>query len=315
MEVFITGGSGYIGRAVVRELVRTGHRVTALARSPERAALLERLGAMPWRGSLRNLPARAESLVAYDCLMHLAYDYGASHAAKEADADTLMAFLMGARLRDSPSAIIYTSNALLLAGSMALPVYEDAPFPEALSRNRCGDAAWRPGHEEIVLAAATDVIATAVIRVGVVYGGADQNVSDMFESARHTGAARYVGTGQNRWSLIHRDDLAALYRTVAERRARGVFHGVDGLALTVEGVARGASMAAGTKGKTLSTPIAEARKTIGTFADVKCLDVVIGERRGVEIGWRPSRPSFIKAAAAAYKEWVVAVASAENAPV
>ena len=315
MQVFITGGSGYIGRAVVRELVRTGHRVTALARSPERAALLERLGAMPWRGSLRNLPARAESLATYDCLIHLAYDYGASHAAKEADADTIMAFLMGARLRDDPCAIIYTSNALLLAGSPVLPAYEDAPFPQSLSKNPCGDAAWRPGHEEIVLAAANDAIATAVIRVGVVYGGTDENVAEMFDSARRTGVARYVGTGRNRWSLIHRDDLAALYRTVAERRARGVFHGVDGLALTVEGIARSASMAAGAKGKTQHTTPYEARKTICTFADVKCLDVVIGERRGAEIGWRPARPSFTKVAPAAYKEWVTAVASAENAPV
>jgi nucleoside-diphosphate-sugar epimerase len=162
--------------------------------------------------------------------------------------------------------------------------------------------AWRPAHEQRVLGASGGAVATAVVRPGIVYGERRGLVSPWFEQAERDGAARVVGDGKNRWTFIHRDDLADLYRLVVERRATGIFHGVDGAAPTVGEAARAASAAAG-RGEVRSTPLEEARNQLGPVADALLCDQVVASARGAEVGWRPRRASFVAAAAEAYREW------------
>ena len=123
-----------------------------------------------------------------------------------------------------------------------------------------------------------------------------------FESAAREGAARYMGDGRNRWSLVHREDLARLYLLVAEKRAGGIFHGVDGRPLPMAEVARAASAPAGA-GDVRPVPLEEAREELGAMADALLLDQALIGRRSAEIGWQPSRRDFVPAAPEPFDEW------------
>jgi len=116
------------------------------------------------------------------------------------------------------------------------------------------------------------------------------------QSARDTGATRYVGDGQNRWPFVDVDDLAQLYVLALEKAPPGsVYHGAHGASYRVHAVAEAASIGAGAKGKTQASPLDEARKTMGGFADALVLDQqVSGEKAKRELGWSPRAASVLE---------------------
>lgn len=293
MKVFVTGGTGYIGSAIVASLVRAGHEVSALSRSEERDGAVRALGASPVRGSLGHMGPLAARIAEHDAVVHTAMDYGLG---APADAEAIEAMLDGARAAGRPFSVVYTSGVWVL-GATATAASEAAPTDRPAE-----GAAWRPSHEQRVLEAAADRIATAVIRPGVVFGEKRGLVAPWFQSAVEEGRAAFVGTGDQRWALIHRTDLAELYRLVLEKRARGVFHGVDGASPTVAEAASAASRAAG-KGAVRAIPVDEARETMGAMADALAMDQVVVSARGAEVGWAPKHPPFVNDAPSAFREW------------
>ncbi|HUL58682.1 MAG TPA: NAD-dependent epimerase/dehydratase family protein [Anaeromyxobacteraceae bacterium] len=293
MRIFVTGATGYVGGAVVEALVRAGHRVTGLSRTPERDAAVRRLGAEPARGGLGGLAALLPLLAEHDALVHAAVDYGLG---PPADREAIDALLAAARAGKGPRAVVYTSGVWVL-GETPAPAGEGAPVDRPAAA-----VAWRPGHERAVLEAGGDRIAAAVIRPGIVFGEKRGLVSPWFAGALAEGAASFVGTGAQRWAFVHRSDLAELYRLVLERRARGIFHGVDGASPPVREAAEAASRAAG-KGATRAIPVEEARKTMGAMADALAMDQVVAAPRGAEVGWAPRHPPFVNDAPGAFREF------------
>lgn len=293
MRVFMTGGTGYVGSAVAEALVRAGHRVTGVSRSHESDTVLGRLGVESVRGALGELAKLVPFMAQHDALVHAAIDYGLGPGA---DLEAIEAMLAAAGKEGGPRALVYTSGVWDLGNSPS-PAGESAPtdHPAAAS-------AWRPPHVRRVLEAASEQLATAVIRPGMVYGEKRGLVNQFFAAAQKEGTASFPGDGQNHWALVHRDDLADLYRLVVEKRARGIFHGVDGAAPTLAEVARAASVAAG-KGAIKPVPVEEARKTMGPMADAFALDQVIVAPRSSELGWQPKHPPFLQSAPQAYREW------------
>jgi nucleoside-diphosphate-sugar epimerase len=294
MNVFVTGGTGYVGSAVVTALVRAGHAVAVLSRSAERDAAVKALGAAPVRGALGQLRGLAGRIAGHDAAVHTAVDYGLG---PPADAEAIDAMLEAARTAGRPFGIVYTSGVWVLGAT-------PAPASEGASTNLPAQAvAWRVGHERRVLDAASDRIATAVIRPGIVFGERRGLVSPWFASAVKEGRSSFVGTGDQRWALVHRSDLAELYRLVVEKRANGIFHGVDGASPTVAEAAAAASRAAGKGGAVHAVPVEEARKTMGPMADALALDQVVVSGRGSDVGWAPRHPPFVKDAPNAFREW------------
>ncbi len=296
MRILVTGATGYIGSAVVSELVRAGHEVTGLVRSKQKAASVQSLGAGAVEGTLEDPASYRGPAAEHEALCHIALERSSDRAA--ADATAIETLLRAAREGGRVRLILYTSGCWVLGHTGEGPADEDASTDGAAEIVR-----WRPAHERRVRDAASGRLATAVLRPGVVYGGKGGLVSQLFASAVERGAAEYVGDGQNRWSLIHRDDLARLYRQIVETGGRGIFHAAEGRAVRVADAARAASAAAGARGATRSLPLSEARKELGLVADALCLDQVIGARRSRELGWRPTRTSFVESATEAFREW------------
>jgi nucleoside-diphosphate-sugar epimerase len=295
MRVFVTGATGYIGTAVVKALVDTGHRVTGLARSADGEARLRHLRATPVGGDLADPASYGDIAAAHDALVHIGFETGPEGVA--IDRRTVDALIDVAHRRDSPTSLIYTSGVLCLGNTGDLPADEEAPA------NAIPLVAWRPAHERLVLEGGTDHLATAVIRPGFVYGGVKGLLAGYFQTATEKGAAEYVGDGRNRMSLVHRDDLAQLYRIVVERRARGIFHGVDGSSPRIAELAKAASEAAGRAGATRAIPLEETRGIMGPFADALCTDQVVVARRSGALGWAITHEPVLEGMAESFEEW------------
>lgn len=294
MDIFLTGGTGYIGGAVIAELVAAGHHVVALNRSADKAGDLERLGAQPFAGELHDPDGYREEAASADAIVHAAFDYATSVRGDATALDALLAAARGHRC-----SFIYTSGCWVLGDTGELPADERAATDRPAEL-----VTWRVGHERRVVEAATDQVSTAVIRPGIVYGGPGGLTAPMFETATNEGAAEFVGDGSNHWSLGHLEDVARLYRVVLEEGARGIFHAVDDSPVTVGELAAAASRAAGADGKTRSVPLEVARERFGPMADALCMDQRLAAVRSHELGWVAARPSFAETAAEAHQEWI-----------
>lgn len=294
MRVFITGATGYVGEAVALAFARAGHSVRALARSEAAAERLSALALVPVVGDLRS-PDTLCAAAGNDVIVHAAIESGPDRL--RIDRAAIEALLEVAKRDGAPRVLIYTSTTFVL-GRASGPADENAPTDPSADY-----AAARVEHERIVLAASDSRLAAAVIRPGMVFGGAGGMVGELFRTARETGAAEYVGDGENRWPLVHREDVGRLYRWVAESRGRGIFHAVDGTALRVRDIAAAASRAAGRSGDTRGVPLSEARRMLGGFADALCLDQELTARRSRALGWTARHPPFPDAAEAAFHEW------------
>jgi nucleoside-diphosphate-sugar epimerase len=291
VRIFLTGGTGYVGSAIAAALIRAGHSVTALTRSSESERGLLQLGASPVRGNLAE-PATYERIAAlHDAIIHAAFENA------EVDLIALETLIGSARTVEGRH-LVYTSGTWVLGDTRGGVAYEHMS-----DRAPARLVAWRGEHEQLALLAADEGVTPSVVRPGLVYGGKGGYVSHYFDSAAEQGAATFVGSGRNHVSLVYREDLAQLYRLVVERRGWGIFHGVDGVPLVVEEVARAASELAGAGGATRSIPLPQARARMGDLADALCMDQKVGTRRAGELGWKPRFPSFLEGAHAAVAEW------------
>jgi nucleoside-diphosphate-sugar epimerase len=293
MKIFVTGATGYIGSAIASALARGGHQVTGLSRSEEKDAELRQRGVTPVRGGLGHLGALVRELASQDAVVHAAVDYGLG---PPSDAEAVEAMIAAARAAGRPFSLVYTSGVWVLgdtSGVVDERASTDRPF---------AGVAWRTGHEQRVLAAAGDRIAAAVIRPGMVYGGRRGIIAPWFDQATREGAATCVAPGTQRWSFVHVEDLAQLYRLILERRAQGVFHGVDGRPTPVAEAAEAYGRAAG-NGAVRVLPLAEARAAMGGMADALALDQQVVTARAAEVGWTVRHADVVSTAADMYREW------------
>src|SRR4051812_48639863 len=222
MRVFLTGGTGYVGSAVLDALGRHGHHVDALVRNSEGAARVQARGAQPILGDLVNAASWRDAAAAADGAVHCAVEYGPRQKAVDAAAVEGLTTLPP---RDGRF-LVYTSGIWVLG-----PAPE--PVDESKAVNPIELVAWRPAHELQVLSAAPGGVRPVVVRPGVVYGGARGIVSDLLKDAANS-LVRVVGSGDNHWPLIYDRDLAELYaRLVSTTEAYGVYHATDGGAETV----------------------------------------------------------------------------------
>jgi nucleoside-diphosphate-sugar epimerase len=219
MRVFVTGATGFIGSAVVQELIAAGHEVVGLARSDEGAAAVEAAGAEVRRGSLEDLDSLRSGAAEADGVIHTAYIHDFSQVENAVETDRRAIETLGAALEGTGRPLVITSGvALVNPGQLATE--NDSPRAGGHSRGAT---------ERIALEHADRGVRLSIIRPGTsVHGEGDHGfVPFVIGIARSKGVSAYIGDGSNRWPAVHRLDAAHLYRLALENAPAGsVFHAV-----------------------------------------------------------------------------------------
>ena len=279
MQVFLTGGTGYIGAAVLDSLLRTGHQVTALVRDPEKVERLEERGATPVLGEIAKPARYLARVVEADAVVHAAYEATSRGPAVDKQfLDTVLPALAATARR---RLFVYTSSVWVLGAQPTGADESAAVAPPTL-------AAWRPAHEAQVLEAGVDPLRVAVVRPGIVYGGARGIVSDMLKDALN-GLVRVIGDGKNRWPCVYDRDLGDLYaRILGAPEAAGIFHAAGDEHEHVLDIAQAIASHCAPEADIRYMPLAEARTKLGPYAEVLALDQVVRCPRARGLGWAPA---------------------------
>ena len=214
MRVFVTGATGFIGSAIVQELLAHGHTVLGLARSDTTAASLAQRGVQAHRGDLSDTDSLAAGARACDGVIHTAFIHDFSQYEANAATDGRALDAMARAMQGTGKPLVATSGTTVLAPSR-LGTEMDAPAPEGLGRIRAVS--------EVVLAAADRGVRVSAVRLPPsVHDSGDHGfVPMLIDLARRTGVVAYVGDGANRWPAVHRLDAARLFRLALEKAPAG----------------------------------------------------------------------------------------------
>lgn len=285
MRVFVTGATGFIGSALVPELIGAGHDVVGLARTEEGAAALRAWGATPRRGDLADPAVLAQAAGESDGVIHLAYihdwrDYNDMLAASAADLAAVEA--MAQALEGTGKALITASGTLMVAH--ARPATE-ADMPLSLDTPRCAAAARTmaaPGVRGVVVRLSPSVHDRQ--KQGL--------VTQLIALAREKGVSPYVGDGENRWPAVHRRDAARLLRLALDKAQPGTALHAVAEEVTLRDIAQAIGVGLGVPSPSLSPQ--EAPAHFGFFAGFVGMDNPTSSALTREtLGWTPREPGLI----------------------
>jgi nucleoside-diphosphate-sugar epimerase len=276
MHVFITGGSGLTGPAVVTELLAAEHTVTGLARSDAAAARLEALGATPHPGSLDDLDSLRTGAEAADGVLHMAFGGDFSDLADMTRRDRTAIEALGQVLVGSGKPFVSTS------GTLVMPAGREST--ERDEPDTAGLAAFRIAGERACLDFAGQGVRASVVRLApTVHGPGDHGfIAWLVDTARKSGQSAYVGDGTNRWPAVHRLDAAVVFRLALE--------GAPPFRSIAETVGRGLGLPV-----VSLTPEEAAGHFVSPFiAAAYGLDAPVSSRLTRELlGWSPRHPTLL----------------------
>jgi nucleoside-diphosphate-sugar epimerase len=287
MKVFVTGATGFIGSAIVRELIQAGHQVLGLARSDTAAASLAAAGAEVQRGALDDRDRLRSGAAASDGVIHLAYIHDFSQYETAARTDHRAIETLGEALAGSNRPFVITSGTALLPHSR-LGTEVDAP-------DAGGFGAVRGAAEEVALSFATRGVRVSVVRPAPsVHGEGDHGfVAALIGIAREKGVSGYIGDGSNRWAAVHRLDLAHLFRLALETAPAGTrLHGVGDEGVPLRDIA-------GVIGRHLNLPTVsvtaeDAGGHFGWLAAFASIDSPASSTLTQQrLGWHPVQPGLL----------------------
>lgn len=287
MRVFVTGATGFIGSAVVRELLAAGHQVLGLARSDAAAAKVAAAGAEVHRGTLEDLDSLRSGAAASDGVIHTASSNDLSDPVRIAQMGRDAIETLGAALAGSGRPLVVTSGIALLEPAR-LVTEEDAPSPNSA-------AAFGIALEKAALELSSRGVRVSVVRLPFsVHGEGDHGfVPALISIARARGVSAYPGDGSNRWPAVHRLDAAHLFRLALESaKAGSQLHGVADQGVPVSEIA-------GVIGRRLnvpavSLPAEEAGEHFGWLGHFFSMDYLASSTLTQHrLGWHPVQPALL----------------------
>lgn len=281
MDIFLTGGTGFVGSAIVGVALRHGHAVRALARSEAAAASLREAGATPVLGTLHDTELLATEASAADGVIHTASPGDQTSAAID---EKVIEAVLGA-LSGTGKPYLHTSG-IWIYGNTDGEIDEDAPLaPPPITE-------WRLPLDARVRAGAADGVRAIVIAPGIVYGHGKGLPNLLVNAPRTTEeypALTFPGTGDQHWTTVHVDDLARLYvAALTEGKTGAYYFGVSGVNPLVRDLAQAASHGIGLEGRVEPEDEAATRDRLGPLADALLLDQqATGGRARADLGWEP----------------------------
>jgi len=284
MRVFVTGASGWIGSAVVPELLGAGHQVVGLARSDASAAKLEAAGAEVLPGDLDDLDALRAAAASSDGVIHLAFNHDFTQMEASVAADARVIDTLGAALEGSGKPLVIASGTPAVPGGVAT---ERDGYPLS------GPAAGRGANAEAALGMAARGVRSSVVRLPrSVHGEGDRHglIARLIGIARDKGVSGYVGDGSSRWPAVHVLDAAPLFRLAVEQAAAGsVLHAVADEGVPVRDFTA-------VIGRHLNLPTASVpAEDLGFLGMVLAIDQPASSALTRELlGWRPVQPGLIE---------------------
>jgi nucleoside-diphosphate-sugar epimerase len=286
MRVFVTGATGFIGSATVRELLGAGHTVLGLARSEEGAAGLKAAGAEVQRGSLEDLESLRSGASQAEGVIHLGFIHDFLRFGEVCAIDKRAIETLGEALAGSDRPLIATSGLALLAQGRAA-TEDDPPVPVSEHYPRAS--------EHAVAAFEGRGVRAMAVRLPQVHDTKKQGlVSYAIQVAREKGVSAYIGDGQNRWAAVHVLDAARLYRLALEKGTAGArFHAVAEEGVTAREIAE--AIGRGLKAPVRSVAPEQAAEHFGWLARFAGLDLVGSSKKTrEELGWNPTGPGLIE---------------------
>lgn len=286
MRVFVTGATGFIGSAVIAELIKAGHQVLGMTRSEEGARVLMAAGAQAHRGDLEDLESLRSGAAQADGVIHLAFDHNFSNFAANCEKDSRAIEALGAALAGSNRPLVITSGTAMgsaVPGQFATEDVFNANNSNPRSASEVAGAA--------LSAAGVNV---SVVRLPQVHNTARQGlITLLIEAARQKAVSAYIGDGSNRWPAAHVLDVARLYRFVLEKREPGSrYHAVAEEGVPVRAIAE-------VIGRGLKLPVValsgeQAAAHFGWLAVFAGLDLpASGVQTRERLQWRPAGPGLI----------------------
>jgi nucleoside-diphosphate-sugar epimerase len=285
MRVFVTGASGFIGSAVVRELRTAGHQVVGLARSDASASALSLLGAEVVRGDLTRPETLAAGVAQADAVIHLAFDHDFSKLADNCANEQRAIDALADALVGTQKLLIVTSGTGLVSAAGRPTTEDDAPraggaFPRA--PERAAEAAKQRG------------VRVAIVRLPQVHDTRRAGlVSLVIEVARQKGFVGYVGEGTNHWSAAHVTDVARLYRLALEKGEAARYHAVGEEGVRLRAMAELVGRGLGLPVRSLTA--ADAPAYFGWMAHLAAEDFrSSSDKTRAALGWEPKGPGMIE---------------------
>lgn len=285
MRVFVTGATGFIGSALVPELIQAGHQVLGLTRSETGAEALQKAGAEVLRGNLENLDSLREGAAKSDGVVHLAFTHDFSNFEKICEQDRKAIAAIGEVLLGSKRPFVVTSGTAIAANVDGKLSTEDSPT-----------ASWNPraASEAAVEQLTARGLNTSVVRLAQIHDTRKQGlVPYVCAVAREKRVSAYIGDGGNRWPAAHVSDVARLYRLAFEKAELGaIYHAVDEEGVSMKAIAE--ALGRGLKVPAVSIKQEEAEAHFGWLARFAGHDMpassVLTQRK---LNWRPTGPSLI----------------------